>query len=455
MIHIFQNKVTSVTGIFIIAGFVRFIALNQSLWLDETIVANVVNRYTFMDIIFQFSPSDFHPPLYYLLIDVWIAIFGTSEIALRLPSILFSLLAGWYVYKIGLALKSHTVGFWSSLLFLFHPLIIYYSQEARMYMMVTCFLVIATYHSIRLLKESQSRLDIVMVNLFIGLSFLTFYGSIFYIISLYCYLVFVQKGNLLPKIIPGFLVSLIVIFPLLLDQLIASQSLLTNLTAWKDLLGGPTIKNLALFPIKFIIGRISFFPKEVYYAYAGVCVLIVTAIIALFLRKKINVTNGTLLILVIGPVLLGFIASFVTPLLQFFRFIYIVPILVISINLIVVKKWYRFAIFFIFLLNSFIYLLVPQFHREDWKTILTDFDRSIPVHVVNSSYDPLRYYYPNQQLMPIAELKNVPASETTVYVLSYLTDVFASNYQSSLREANFEKTDQIDRRGVILEKWER
>ena len=67
--------------------------------------------------------------------------FGYSEIALRMPSILFSLLTGYVVYLIG--------GIWSAAFFLFNPLIVYYSQEARMYMMVTFFLTASLYYFLK------------------------------------------------------------------------------------------------------------------------------------------------------------------------------------------------------------------------------------------------------------------------------------------------------------------
>ena len=62
--------------ILIIAFLFRLIGLNQSLWLDEAVTAKVVRQFSYLDIVRQFSPSDFHPPLYYLFIKFWTNIFG-------------------------------------------------------------------------------------------------------------------------------------------------------------------------------------------------------------------------------------------------------------------------------------------------------------------------------------------------------------------------------------------
>src|SRR3989338_11157664 len=134
-----MNK--KVLFIFLLAFLIRLIALNQSLWLDEAVTANVVINYGFTDIISGFSPNDFHPPLYYLFMKLWTNFFGYSEIALRVPSVLFSLLTGYVIYLIG--------GIWSAAFFLFNPLIVYYSQEARMYMMATFLLTAGLFYFIK------------------------------------------------------------------------------------------------------------------------------------------------------------------------------------------------------------------------------------------------------------------------------------------------------------------
>lgn len=103
--------------LFAFAFLARLINLNQSLWLDEAIVAKVVRSISFFQIPIQFSPHDFHPPLYYLFMSLWGGVFGSSEIALRMPSIFFSLVAGWYVYKIGIVLKNKSLGLWAAAFF--------------------------------------------------------------------------------------------------------------------------------------------------------------------------------------------------------------------------------------------------------------------------------------------------------------------------------------------------
>ena len=103
----------------------RLLSLNQSLWLDEAILANAVSRLSLTDLITQYMPTDFNPPLFYLFEWFWGRWFGFSEIALRFPSVIFGMVTVYLVYRLG--------GKLPALLLATSGLSIYYSQEARMY----------------------------------------------------------------------------------------------------------------------------------------------------------------------------------------------------------------------------------------------------------------------------------------------------------------------------------
>ncbi|MFA6602424.1 MAG: hypothetical protein WCT01_01340, partial [Candidatus Shapirobacteria bacterium] len=66
----------------------RLISLDQSLWLDEAITAQVAKK-TPTEIVSQFSVADFHPPTYYWLMAGWSRVCQNSEVCLRLPSVIF------------------------------------------------------------------------------------------------------------------------------------------------------------------------------------------------------------------------------------------------------------------------------------------------------------------------------------------------------------------------------
>lgn len=92
------KKYKNIFIVVFVAALTRLIAINQSLWLDEGTTWRVVHGYSYPHILTEFLPFDFHPPLYYFLIKAWTSIFGYSELSLRMPSVIFSLLTGFIVY---------------------------------------------------------------------------------------------------------------------------------------------------------------------------------------------------------------------------------------------------------------------------------------------------------------------------------------------------------------------
>lgn len=105
----------------------------QSFWRDEAF-AYVLAKQNLLNII-SLTIKDFNPPLYYFIIHFWMQIFGTSEISLRL----FSLICYWGIVYVGfLFLKnifklSLNRSFLYLIFFIFNPLLVYYAFEARMY----------------------------------------------------------------------------------------------------------------------------------------------------------------------------------------------------------------------------------------------------------------------------------------------------------------------------------
>lgn len=466
------------------AFLIRLVSLNQSLWLDEATTARVVQQYNFAEIISKFSPSDFHPPLYYLFMKAWTNVFGYSEISLRMPSVIFSLLTGYTVYLLGKRMRNSSIGLWSSAFFLFNPLIIYYSQEARMYMMATFFLTTSLYYFFKLFylenrlsfpqkresrknnyidshfhrNDSNSRnkfgmTKIAMFNLAISLSFLTFYGSIFLIFPMFLYLFYKKQYRFFIFSILFFTFSFIVIFPLLYQQFVNARQQLQLVPNWKNVLGNANLKNLLLIPLKFSIGRINFYPKWLYWGISGLW----TSFVWLFVLKG-GLKKKFLFFLVIGSLGSGILFSFFSPLLQYFRFIYLVPIFSMLMAL-GSAKFHRFGgkrlVLTGYLIFSAVYLLNPNFHREDWKSLAKAIPKNQPIYIVYSSSDPVRYYRDDIKIIDLKFLSEIKVSQQEIYVIPYTAEIHGINYQKKLAARKYKLDQLIVYRGVTLEKWKR
>lgn len=404
--------------VWLLAGcfLIRLIGLNQSLWLDEAISANVAKNYSYTEIVTKFSPSDFHPPLYYLVLKFWTNIFGFSEISLRMPSVIFSLVTVYVIYLLG--------GFWPALITGGNPLLVYYSQEARIYAMVTMLLTIGLYF---LVKKKYW-----LTSLLFGISFLTFYGSIFFIVAVGIYLLINKKFKEILIISVGPLVVLLAISPLLAKQMVNSKEMLGIVTNWDLLLGKANLKNLLLIPIKFTSGRISFYPKIAYYLVAGFWALLV---ISKLIKKNIYSFIFWMTLFI------GTVFSIFTPMLQYFRFLYLIPVMAL-----VIKKNYLIAGGFV--VFSSIYLLNPQFYREDWKSLSKDLPNKI--YMISSLGDPIKYY----KNINISDIRG-DILENEIAVVPYGETIHGVDHNQILTKAGYKIVETKNYRELTSERWQK
>ena len=90
------------------------------------------------------TAHDIHPPLYYYFLHFWMAAAGQGEYAVRFLSLLAGVLMVALLYALGRRLLNPQVGFWAALAGAASPLLVYYSQETRMYAQVAMFGLLST-----------------------------------------------------------------------------------------------------------------------------------------------------------------------------------------------------------------------------------------------------------------------------------------------------------------------
>lgn len=109
-----------------------------SFWRDEAF-SYLMARQSLFSILWS-TAQDANPPLYYLILKLWMALFGHSEIALRSLSLLFFSATLYVVFLIMNKIIRLSVkkSLFYLLLFILNPLLHYYAFEARMYSMMAC-----------------------------------------------------------------------------------------------------------------------------------------------------------------------------------------------------------------------------------------------------------------------------------------------------------------------------
>ncbi|MBV9001885.1 MAG: glycosyltransferase family 39 protein, partial [Solirubrobacterales bacterium] len=126
-----------ITGaLVVIAAAIRIIVLtNQSYWMDEALTA-YESQLPLGAMINTVIHVETTPPLYFVLIWAWAHLFGTGEVALRSVSLLAGIALVPIAYLSGRDLVNPRAGVVAAALVTFNPFLIWYSQEARAYMLL-------------------------------------------------------------------------------------------------------------------------------------------------------------------------------------------------------------------------------------------------------------------------------------------------------------------------------
>jgi mannosyltransferase len=139
-------------GLVAAGAFLRFYLIaSKSIWLDEAF-SIVISQRSLFDVLNMTVRTDTHPPLYYLLLKIWL-LFGNSEAQARSLSAVFSIAAIPLMYKVSSSLfEDKRAGLLGAAILTFSPFQIWYAQEVRMYAMLTFFVLASAYFFIQALK---------------------------------------------------------------------------------------------------------------------------------------------------------------------------------------------------------------------------------------------------------------------------------------------------------------
>jgi mannosyltransferase len=109
-------------------------ALGVGFWIDEGLSVGIADRP--LEDIPGVLRQDGSPPLYYMLLNRWMAVFGDGEAATHRLSLLFAALAVPVAFWAGLVLFGRRAGWIAAVLYALNPFLTRYAQETRMYALV-------------------------------------------------------------------------------------------------------------------------------------------------------------------------------------------------------------------------------------------------------------------------------------------------------------------------------
>ena len=158
---------------------VRFLA-RSPLWLDEAQTVEIARRS--LPHLFTALRHDGSPPLYYLLLHAWMAVFGTSNAAVRSLSGLCSVAALPLIWLVARRFPLFGNPAWPAVLLLAtSPFAVRYATETRMYSLVLVLVLLALLAYERVWSSGSPR-AVVGAALVTGALVLTQYWSLFLVL---------------------------------------------------------------------------------------------------------------------------------------------------------------------------------------------------------------------------------------------------------------------------------
>lgn len=157
----------------------------------------------------QIAALDWHPPLYTLLLKLWISLTGVSTFSLRYFSVLLGILAAPLAYAVARAWLGQPVGgrstapssaqFIAPLLAALYvavaPLLVYYGQVVRMYPLATLAVLAATYLMLKSIHRGGLR-GVVGLSLAVAAALYSLYYALWPLAGLFLYAVCIRPPRI-------------------------------------------------------------------------------------------------------------------------------------------------------------------------------------------------------------------------------------------------------------------
>ncbi|MBN1169180.1 hypothetical protein JXA63_04800, partial [Candidatus Woesebacteria bacterium] len=247
--------------------------------------------------------------------------------------------------------------------------------------------------------------------------------------------------------------------PIFLIQIKNYQRVLQNLPLWRGVVGGVSMRQITIFWMKLILGRISF-NKYLYYP----LILITSVIYLVLLIKSFNRKNLFFVLWFFVPLILGISSSFIFPAFNYFRFLYVVPgFIVLLVRGSKNSKYGNLLLFMIMIINILglsIYYFDKDQHREDWRSAVREVEARASVEssaiVFNYYLIPAGFRWYDEGYKSVyalsdeSKLQNILSNYDSLYYFDYLEDIYDPDnlLKKKIVEDGFKEIEIFDYRGI-------
>jgi Dolichyl-phosphate-mannose-protein mannosyltransferase len=177
-----RSHAPEVLGLTVAALGLRLL-VTRGLWLDEATTWYQASLPSLGIMLDDIRSTDVHPPLHHVVSWFSVRAFGDGELALRLPSVAAGVALVPALYATARELWDSRTGLIVAALATAAPILVWYSQEARMYSLLLLFAVLAAWAQARALRTG-SPYALVAYGAFSAAVVYTQYFGVFLVIAL-------------------------------------------------------------------------------------------------------------------------------------------------------------------------------------------------------------------------------------------------------------------------------
>lgn len=329
-----------IPGIFILVNFIiKFAVIDyRDICHDEPFT--IFHAQQDLKSLFAIFTHENNPPLFFLIMHFWIAIFGISPVAVRFLPMLFSVLTVPVLYKTGLKFYNLWVAILATAIFSFSNYHILFSHDTRVYSLFGLLTCISFYAFFSLIKDGIKRKYVwILIISNILLIYSHFFG---FFIPFIQFVIVLTFKELRKKYLVKYFKSVLIVSAFYIPYIPILVKRFTSSTSSGTWLETPNLEELYNMIWKFSNAPVL--------AVAFLILLVAGLVFWIVKRKKVQIsiiTKSTIIWFLL-PFLLIFGISFFIPMfldryLVFFSFAFYL-LVAIAVNFLFQKDWLKIAV---------------------------------------------------------------------------------------------------------------
>ena len=183
---VLRNQYFILALITLLALFVRLLNIDKSygLWVDEMFSYYITSKGFPFEIISSIFKIDYHHmPLHYYYLGVWMHFFGNNDVVLRLSSVFWGVITVPAFFYLGKTYMSEKLGYFLAVVASLSPILIYYSQEVRLYSMLVFFSTLSLIFFLKTI-DNPNKKNLLLLGFFnLGIIYTYTMGGLFVFIQ--------------------------------------------------------------------------------------------------------------------------------------------------------------------------------------------------------------------------------------------------------------------------------